>query len=307
MREIALYKLQPDYIVGSTDNIDTLSAKISEDDKMLKLIEQDYNSNHEKFKKEYICAMLNYKKNLHLYSWLVLKKYYEEAYMEETVFPNYQMEEMKSYGWMFPQHCINYKIKSSGLYPKTTEELYIEFFDLYFDGLFGFCIGVKDSVIDNYYKQAINCYKNNNYYSCVVSLFPIIEALHQYINRFDKDEFYRIKNNLEKVSNNICQVVDIYAVKVNYYINLVNQFNDLAENHYFKNNVKRKEEPEIINRNRIMHGLFTRVVSKKDCLQLFCTISNLVVIHQIINHNEIYNNTAKEIDELELKLKLLNE
>ena len=302
MREIAIFELQPDYVVGSTDNIDALSKKISEDDKMLKLIEQDYNSDNEKFKNEYINAMLNYKKNLHLYSWLVLKKYYGEAYVEETQFPNYQMEEMKRHGWMFPQQCINYKIQSSGLYPKTTEELYIEFFDLYFDRLFGFCIGEKGSVIDNYYKQAIDCYKNKNYYSCVVSLFPIIESLHQYINRFDEDEFYRIKNNLEKVSNNISQVVDIYAVKVNYYINLVNQFNELAENHYFAKNVKRKEEPEIINRNRIMHGLFTRVVSKKDCLQLFCTISNLVVIHHILDCNEIFNATQKEIEELKEQL-----
>ena len=186
MRKITLYKLQPDYIVGSTDNIDALSAKITEDDKMLKLIEQDYIFDNEKYKKEYLSAMLNYKRNLHLYSWLVLKKYYEEAYMEETVFPNYQIEEMKRHGWMFPQQCITYKIQSSGLYPKTTEELYIEFFDLYFDRLFGFCIGEKGSVIDNYYKQAIDCYKNNNYYSCAVSLFPIIESLHQYINRFVK-------------------------------------------------------------------------------------------------------------------------
>ena len=306
MREITLYKLQPDYIVGSTNNIDALSVKLSEDDKILKIIEQDYNSDNEKYKKEYLSAMLNYKRNLHLYSWLVLKKYYEEAYMEETVFPNYQIEEMKRQGWMFPQQCIKYKIHSSGLYLKTTEELYIEFFDLYFDRLFGFCIGAKGSVIDNYYKQAIDCYKRNDYYSCVVSLFPIIESLHQYINRFDKDEFYRIKNNLEKVSNNISKVVDIYAVKVKYYINLVIQFNDLAKNHYFKNNVKRKEEPEIINRNRIMHGLFTRLVSKKDCLQLFCTISNLVVIYQILDHNEIYNNTGNEIDELIEKFKDLD-
>jgi len=303
MREITLYKLQPDYVVGSTNNLDLLSKKIFDDEKTLTLIEQDYKLDNENYNKEYINAMLNYKKNLHLYSWLVLKKYYEEALIGESVFPNHQVEELKKHGWMFPQQCINHTIYSSGFYPKTTEELYIEYFDTNFDNLFDFCIGVKGSVIDNYYKQAIDCYKNNRLYSCVCSLFPIIESLHQYINRFNKDEFYRIKNNLEQVSNNISQVVDIYTVKVNYYINLVNQFNNLAENHYFKNNVKRKEEPEIINRNRIMHGLFTRVVSKKDCLQLFCTISNLVVIQHILDCNEMFNNTSKEIEELELKLK----
>lgn len=130
--------------------------------------------------------MLNYKKNLRLYAWLVLKKYYEEAIVEEKVFSNYQIEEMKKHGWIFPQQCIHIKIQSSGYYPKSTEELYIELFDKYFDNLFGISIGVKGSIADNYYKQAIDCYKRNDYYSCVVSLFPIIESLHQYINRFDK-------------------------------------------------------------------------------------------------------------------------
>lgn len=301
MREISLYKVETDYIIGSSKNIDLISKKINDDNKIIESIEKDYNSDNEKYRKEYICAMLNYKKNLRLYAWLVLKKYYEEAIVEEKVFPNYQIEEMKKHGWMFPQQCIHIKIQSSGYYPKSTEELYIELFDKYFDNLFGFCIGVKGSLIDNYYKQAIDCYKRNDYYSCVVSLFPIIESLHQYINRFDKDEFYRIKNNLENVSNNISQVIEIYAVKVKYYINLVNQFNDLANNHYFKNNVKRKEEPEIINRNRIMHGLFTRIISKKDCLQLFCTISNLVVIQHILDHNEMYKNLSIEIEKMELE------
>lgn len=301
MREISLYKVETDYIIGSSKNIDLISKKINDDNKIIESIEKDYNSDNEKYRKEYICAMLNYKKNLRLYAGLVLKKYYEEAIVEEKVFPNYQIEEMKKHGWMFPQQCIHIKIQSSGYYPKSTEELYIELFDKYFDILFGFCIGVKGSVIDNYYKQAIDCYKRNDYYSCVVSLFPIIESLHQYINRFDKDEFYRIKNNLENVSNNISQVVEIYAVKVKYYINLVNQFNDLAKNHYFKNNVKRKEEPEIINRNRIMHGLFTRIISKKDCLQLFCAISNLVVIQHILDHNEMYKNLSIEIEKMELE------
>lgn len=301
MREIRLYEIEPDYFAGSAKNIDCISNKISEDEKLLNLIEKDYKTDNEKYKKEYLCAMLNFKKNLHLYSWLVLKKYYEEVIMEELIFPNYQMEELKNHGWMFPQQCINYKIYSSGFYPKTTEELYIEFFDDNFDNLFGFCIGERGSVINNYYMQAIDCYKRNNYYSCVVSLFPIIESLHQYINRFDKDEFYKIKNNLERVSNNIGKVVNIYTVKVNYYTNLVNQFNDLVKNHYFNNNVNRKDEPEIINRNRIMHGLFTRRVNKKDCLQLFCVISNLVVINHILDHNEMFNNTSKEIKELQEK------
>ena len=98
MREISLYKVETDYIIGSSKNIDLISKKINDDNKIIESIEKDYNSDNEKYRKEYICAMLNYKKNLRLYAWLVLKKYYEEAIVEEKVFPNYQIEEMKKHG-----------------------------------------------------------------------------------------------------------------------------------------------------------------------------------------------------------------
>ena len=56
----------------------------------------------------------------------------------------------------------------------------------------------------------------------------------------------------------------------------------------------RQNEPEIINRNRIMHGLFSREISQKDCLQLFCVISNMVVIKSIIDASEMMDKTLEE-------------
>lgn len=78
-------------------------------------------------------------------------------------------------------------------------------------------------------------------------------------------------------------------------------FNDLAENHYFNKSLDRQNEPEIINRNRIMHGLFSREISQKDCLQLFCVISNMVVIKSIIDANEMMDKTIEEMKQLQQK------
>ena len=94
-------------------------------------------------------------------------------------------------------------------------------------------------------------------------------------------------------------VKQIYNIQIEYYKNLVKQFNELAKKHYFKKSLGRKNEPTIINRNRIMHGLFSREISQKDCLQLFCVISNMVVIKNIIDANERMNVIENELAKLQ--------
>ncbi len=94
-------------------------------------------------------------------------------------------------------------------------------------------------------------------------------------------------------------VKQIYNIQIEYYKNLVKQFNELAKQHYFKKSLGRKNEPTIINRNRIMHGLFSREISQKDCLQLFCVISNMVVIKNIIDANERMNVIENELAKLQ--------
>lgn len=212
--------------------------------------------------------------------------------------PNYHKEEMKKLGWMLPQFFNHVCISTFGDSRLFTEELYIRNFDRLFDDLFNFNIGEEKSRIDRYYKQAIFNYKNKCYYSCAVSLFPIIESYHQFMTDFNENDIYRIRNNLNKVNEKISNVKQIYGVDIDYYINLVKQFNDLVEKHYFSTSLERLNEPEIINRNRIMHGVFSREISKKDCLQLFCVISNMVVIKSIIDVNDRMSKIAEELNQL---------
>ena len=299
MREISIYKMKPVYIAGEVDNIIELEEKLLANKEVLDQIEQDYNRSQDEFRNEYITAKKNHLSNLHFYYWLVLKKYFEDALVSEMPsFPDYQKEEMRKQGWMFPQAFINSRITTSGNVDVTTEELYIRNFDRLFDDLFTFAIGEPNSRIDRYYKQAIINYKAQCYYSCAVSLFPIIESYHQYITNFNEDSFYRIKDNLDGVKEKMENVNQVYNIKIEYYINLVKQFNELAKDYYFSVSLDRANEPEIINRNRIMHGLFSREISKKDCLQLFCTLSNMVVIKTILDANDMMNKTAADLNEL---------
>lgn len=300
MRKIDIYQLKTEYIVGDTTNLLALKEKVEKDMILLKEIEIDYNKQSNKYKKEYTEAKTNYLKNKYMYYWLFLKQYFDQALFSQLLlFPDLQKEEMKKHGWMFPISFINIKITTSGEVNITTEQFFIRYFDRLFDELFGFNIGKENSRINKYYKQAIFNYRNKCYYSCVVSLFPIIESYHQYMNNFNKNEFYKIKNNLDGITEKIEDVTQIYNTRINYYVNLVKQFNDLAKNHYFSISLERQEEPEIINRNRIMHGIFSREVSQKDCLQLFCVISNMVIIKSIIDANEAMNQTSQELKQLQ--------
>ena len=303
MRIIDIYQMEQEYLVGDTRNLNALKEKIEKDALLLKEIEEDFNQNHTQFKSEYVNAKTNHLKNRYMYCWSFLKWYFDQAlFTEHSIFPDFQKEQMKKQGWMFPHAFINTKITTSGSVNVTTEELYMRNFDKLFDELFSFNIGEKNSRIDRYYKQSIFNYKNKCYYSCAVSLFPIIESYHQYMNNFNNNEFYKIKKNLESITEKVEEVKQIYLTRITYYINLVKQFNDLAENHYFNKSLDRQNEPEIINRNRIMHGLFSREVSQKDCLQLFCVISNMVVIKSIIDANDMMNKTIKELQQLQQEI-----
>ena len=300
MRKIDIFQMEPEFILGDLQNLQALEKKLNEDSILLSQIEVDYNNDCNKYNEEFVSAKINHLKNQHLYSWLFLKWYFDQAINSEMkTFPDFQKEEMRKKGWMLPLYFINKSIMATGGSPVTTEELYIRNFDKLFDILFDFNIGEKNSRIDRYYHQAIFNYKNQCYYSCAVSLFPIIESYHQFINNFNEDCFYKIKDNLESVTKKMENVKQIYNIQIEYYKNLVKQFNELAKKHYFKKSLGRKNEPIIINRNRIMHGLFSREISQKDCLQLFCVISNMVVIKNIIDANERMNVIENELAKLQ--------
>lgn len=300
MRKIDIFQMEPEFILGDLQNLQALEKKLNEDAVLLSQIEVDYNNNRNKYNEEFVSAKINHLKNQHLYCWLILKHYFDQAFNSEIkTFPDYQKEEMREKGWMLPLFFINKSIMATGGSPVTTEDLYVRNMDRLFDTLFNFNTGEKNSRIDRYYQQAISNYKNQCYYSCAVSLFPIIESYHQFINHFNDDSFYKIKENLESLTEKMENVKQIYNIKIEYYKNLVKQFNELAKDHYFNVSLDRNDEPPIINRNRIMHGLFSREISQKDCLQLFCVISNMKVIKNIIDANERMNVIENELAKLQ--------
>ena len=93
--------MEPIYEMGEVNNLLALEKKIKEDQDVLSRIQHDYAQDKENFKKEYISAKINHLKNLHLYYWFVLKKYFDDALVAKTFHSSdYQKEEMKKLGWI---------------------------------------------------------------------------------------------------------------------------------------------------------------------------------------------------------------
>ena len=297
MRKIDLYQAEPEAILGDDKNMHALKEKLLIDNLLLTDIEADYQRDKEGYREEYFQAKINYLTNKYMYFWYYIKYYFDFGiYSLLNSRPNDYHQEMREKGWMMPAESSRYHIRASG--DVSLEETYIKYFNKYFNVLFSFPVGDFGSRIDRCYQQAISCYKSGYYYSCALSLFPIIESYHQEMAGFEENEYYKIKNHLDCIVDKISQVKQTYATQINYYIDLVKQFNDLVKNHYFNTSVDRDVEPEIINRHRIMHGIFTRDISQKDCLQLFCVISNMRLIHSLIDANAIMEKTALQIEKL---------
>ena len=297
MREINVYKMLPEYISGSPENHLNLKEKIVKDQLILADIMRDYEKDEVMYREEYTAAYKNFLINQYLYGWSFLHMHDGKAVLADAFqcFDN-QKEELKRRGWMIPPSIMNTRMTTSR--SMTTEELYIDRFDALFDDYFNLSIGDEGSRTDRYYKQAIANYKNECYYACAVSLFPIIESYHKYINDYGDNKIYRIKKSLGDVKDKVLGLRKTITCGVKYYTKLIEQFNELAKNHYFNISTDMNDEPEIINRNRIVHGIFSREIDKKDCLQLFCVITNLVFIKQLIEANKMMDDAEEKLKQL---------
>ena len=306
MREIIVYEMLPEHISGSSENYLNLKEKIDKDRLILADITLDYEKDAARYKEEYKAAYKNFLINQFLYGWSFLHMHDGKAVLSDAFqyshicrsieIPDDPKEELKRRGWMIPPSIMNTRITTSR--NMTTEELYIDHFDAFFDDYFNLSIGDEGSRIDRYYKQAVANYKNKCYYACAVSLFPIIESYHKYINDYDDNKIYRIKKSLGDVKDKVLGLRKTIECGVKYYTKLIEQFNELAKKHYFNISTDMNDEPEIINRNRIVHGIFSREIDKKDCLQLFCVITNLVFIKQLIEANKMMDDAEEKLKQL---------
>jgi hypothetical protein len=123
-------------------------------------------------------------------------------------------------------------------------------------------------------EEAIFCYENRKYKACALVLFGIIDS--NFIrrgksigNKGRAVGFWAIKNYKEKTESDNEQRFFMVFHYYNLFCCLMNLFNSTDDF---------KSEKKIVNRNFLGHGMNRRKVRKKDCIQLFLALSNLMIV-----------------------------
>lgn len=123
-------------------------------------------------------------------------------------------------------------------------------------------------------ESAIFCYKNQQYKACALLLFGLLDA--KLIRKQPKREggkrpsgnraVKKIKDKFEAEHS----IEDLFFLALDY-INLMTCLDTFfADGNDFVN------EPSVINRNYVNHGMNARRVRKRDCIQLFLVLHNLL-------------------------------
>lgn len=166
----------------------------------------------------------------------------------------------------------NYSFTLKGTY-KTIDEENTAFYDKYFD--------LTMPTLSNAGKQieeAIYCFRNHQYFACACVLFSSIENIERSISEFNPSDKFTMSTQLKKP-----QADSVICFNKDYFINFEKQMNEFLLNNFYMKSLQSDPEPKEINRNRIMHGIFTRDVSKTDCLKLFVLTNSLLLFDDWLN------------------------
>ena len=132
--------------------------------------------------------------------------------------------------------------------------------------------------------EAMFAFRNRQYKSCALILFTLIDArlirLQRKEDRRKKDKYREVgKGAAKKLFERIEKEQDIHK-KTFMLFSHENIFNCLLV--VFADGKDFKIQPEGINRNFLGHGMLTRKVARKDCVQLFLLYYNLLDYLDII-------------------------
>lgn len=135
------------------------------------------------------------------------------------------------------------------------------------------------SVKKSDFSEAVDDYNDKRYKSCACILFSLIDArLIRMQTEKEQGKLVRRKvgkGAVEKSRDKILNDSDIENTFFNI-LRFENVYTCLAK--FFEDGKNFVEQPEVMNRNFLVHGMLTRRVSKRDCDQLFLLYHNWLSI-----------------------------
>ena len=205
------------------------------------------------------------------------KKYYENQILYYQLIQNgsamtayiSQNDDYKD-GWFV--WLKNYRYLSNVEF-KDKDEFYTYLYDKYFEDNFNLLTEKND-----YFFGILKLYKLGYYYEFVCSIFPLIEYYQRKIVKFDKNKVFRMSKSLKSIN--------VKDDNNEYFKDFQMALNKYLSNIVYAKTLESDEEPNEINRNRIMHGILTRNVNKTDCLKLLCLIKSLIQFYEWLDSFE---------------------
>lgn len=180
----------------------------------------------------------------------------------------------------------DYSITLSKAY-NTIDEENTAIYDKYFDMTMSLLSKTGKQI-----EEAIYCYKNKKYFACASTLFPAIENIERRITNANPSELFSMSRQLK-----IPQSDNVVCFNKEYFISFENKMNDFLLNNFYAKSTENDPEPKEINRNRIMHGIFTREVSKTDCLKMFVLTNTLLLFDDWLMSYRKMKEIAEFLDE----------
>lgn len=126
-----------------------------------------------------------------------------------------------------------------------------------------------------YFDNALCCLYQNNYYSCVCSMFPLIE------NIIIKTSYY----SKAKIRKDFIKAIDNYFNENNFlfYKEAWGNLKKIIVNMYTQYDRTKPIFEKYINRNAIEHGEFYKEINIEDCIQLIFLYINISEILSIMS------------------------
>ena len=221
-----------------------------------------------------------FKTNEYNYFWLK-SNYYNNVSLSSII----NEEEMKC-GWFV--WLKNWRIKLDNECYQSIDGKNTAIYSKYFKFLLP-CIFRQNEYLDD----AIFCFQNERYYACACTLFSALENVERKISSFDGNSVFKMAKSLEKK-----QSVRIPSFNLDYFKEFEDRMNSFLSTYFYSKSLESDAEPIYINRNRVMHGIFTRNVNKTDCLKLFVLINSMIMFNDWLQCYRKMDQLRKELESL---------
>jgi hypothetical protein len=293
MEKITLYTYEM-YSLNFSKQINELYDKIQKDKELLDMF------NHNPSSKDYLVNKLIFQTNLYTYYKLILENFFGKA-ITATISKYKDFDNLLNDGWVIFDKTISIRAFDD----RSFEEVYMDYLDSSFSYVFPQYISLDNEIANNIYVEIVTLYKNKMFNSCALTAFSLIEFLYKKLSGFSMSKIFKIKESFESAEEKISSVTQPFKTQFDYFSVILKNLNKLIKDDLFKKSVDSDDEPIIICRNRLAHGIYTRHVNRKDCLQLLCIINALKRFNDLVDADLKRIDILEEINEMQVRIKNL--